>query len=405
MWGRRAAGVFSFAFSADGKLLATSASDGHVRIWDVAARKEGRRLRGLRGPKAVWGSLAFSPDGRRLAIGIGPVQGEFVPLAPRVFDVGSGKQLLSLDNAPVPSAVSFSPDGRIVATVGDRSSRGGAKEIQLWDATSGQEIGRLSGSADREWGPTFSPDVRFVATRTSEGDGRSRAVRLREVATGQEVACFNGHKSYVGALAFTPDGRTLATGGGDATILLWDLTGHAPDGRPRPERLSRAGLEQCWRNLGDDNAAAAYRAVWGLADDPARSVPFLRERLRPVPAAEPAVLARHLADLDANEFEVRQRAETDLTRLGDAAEPALRKVAAGASAPHVRKRAEGILDALVTSSERLRSRRAVAALEYAGTPEARRVLEGLAGGMPAARLTMEARAALGRLDAIPSNRP
>ncbi len=62
----------------------------------------------------------------------------------------------------------------------------------------------------------------------------------------------------------------------------------------------------------------------------------------------------------------------------------------------VRRRIERLLGTL-EGSERLRGRRALAALERIGTPEARRLLEVLAGGVPGAHLTREARAAVNRL--------
>jgi hypothetical protein len=215
------------------------------------------------------------------------------------------------------------------------------------------------------------------------------------VATGQEVACFNGHKSYVGALAFTPDGRTLATGSGDSTILLWDLTGHAQDGRPRHEGLSPDRLERCWADLRGD-ARAAYRAVWALACNPREAAPFLDRQLGLAPA-DPSRLARLVAALDADSFADREPATAELERLGDAAAPALRKLRDDAASAEARRRADALLDKLASGPEWLRARRAVAALEYAGTREARRVLEGLATGSGGSRLAAEARAALDRL--------
>ncbi len=53
--------------------------------------------------------------------------------------------------------------------------------------------------------------------------------------------------------------------------------------------------------------------------------------------------------------------------------------------------------------EQRRAVRAVQALEHAGTPDARRLLATLAGGIPEARLTREAKAALARLARRPAN--
>ncbi len=161
--------------------------------------------------------------------------------------------------------------------------------------------------------------------------------------------------------------------------------------------LTPLRLEACWKELGGGDAGAAYRAVRELAADPDRSVPFLRSHLRPAASADAARVAKLFADLDADAFEVRTRAQDVLEELGDAAEPALRKLRDGSPSAEARKRAERLLEKIADSSEWPRTRRAIAALEYAATPEARRTLEALAGGTPGMRTTDEARAALGHL--------
>jgi hypothetical protein len=86
-----------------------------------------------------------------------------------------------------------------------------------------------------------------------------------------------------------------------------------------------------------------------------------------------------------------------LERLGEAASPALRQVLTKAMLVDQRERVEAVLkraDAL--NAERLRAIRAVEALEHAGTPEAKRLLEKLAAGFAEARLTREANASVER---------
>jgi hypothetical protein len=208
-----------------------------------------------------------------------------------------------------------------------------------------------------------------------------------------------GHDDQVVSLSFAPDGQRLASTSFDGTALVWDLAGP-------PARLSAEGLNAAWYALAGDDAAAAYRAVLKLAGDPGRAVPLLRERLRPAPTPDPKRIVRLIADLDSDTFAVRDGAARELGDLGDLTEPALREALAGGPTPEVRRRVERLLeDAASLAPGRLRQVRVVEVLEYAGTPEARRLLEELAGGAPEARLTREAQAALGRLDRRPPADP
>src|SRR5262249_26390236 len=144
----------------------------------------------------------------------------------------------------------------------------------------------------------------------------------------------------------------------------------------------------------------AYAAVWQLADVPGASAPLLRQRLRPVTDTQVREIGRHIADLDSDTFAVRQKAFEQLESLGPAAGPALRKALEKEVSAELRRRVEELLERLTyrpASGESLRTLRALAVLEQAGTPEARQLLEALARGAPEASLTQEANAALGRL--------
>ena len=113
-------------------------------------------------------------------------------------------------------------------------------------------------------------------------------------------------------------------------------------------------------------------------------------------------LARLIADLDSDAFATRQNAMTELEKLSERALPAYRKALEGKPSLESRRRLDDLQDKAQrawwgVSGERLRSLRAVEALELAGTPEARQVLETLAAGAEGARLTEEAKAARERL--------
>jgi hypothetical protein len=126
--------------------------------------------------------------------------------------------------------------------------------------------------------------------------------------------------------------------------------------------------------------------------------------LRPAAAPGSKQLAL-IADLDAANFKVRQKAYQELKKLGSHAESALRKGLQGRPSLEMRKRLEQLLESATYSREVLRGLRAVEVLERVGTSEAREVLKTLAAGTPGCRLTQEAQATLDRLKQIPSPAP
>jgi hypothetical protein len=125
-------------------------------------------------------------------------------------------------------------------------------------------------------------------------------------------------------------------------------------------------------------------------------------RLHPVPVADEKRLAQLLADLDSDQFKVRDRATLELETLGEGALPALRKALQGEAALERRRRLERLIgkqdrERWSPGPERLRTMRALEVLERAGTPEARRILRVLAAGVSNSSLTQDARGALTRL--------
>ena len=121
----------------------------------------------------------------------------------------------------------------------------------------------------------------------------------------------------------------------------------------------------------DKDAARAYRAVFTLAAD-GKAAAFLQERLIPATDKDSEPTRKLIADLDSNQFEVREKASRDLERLEDRVVPALRAVLKGKPDLEVQRRIERILkriDRPVPPKELLTSLRALEVLEYSGTAE------------------------------------
>jgi RNA polymerase sigma factor (sigma-70 family) len=392
-FGRPPAYAFRIAFAPGGELIAATHLDNVIRLWDVVRGEPVRQL----GPPAEPGNaLAFSPDARILAT-------TSLKSAIHLWEVATGKELRGIRwPGNIVSHLAFSPDGKLLASahMGDfeKEVREGGKAddvlIRIWRVASGEELRQFHGSWFRTNALVFSPDGKTLASGNYDG-----TVYLWEVASGKERGRFQGHRGYIFSVAFSPDGRLVASGSGDHTALVWDVTGLASARRPKALPGGSAELEALWVDLAAADAAQAYRAIWSLVT--ARdAVPFLAERVQPQLSPDPRLIARLIAGLNGDRFAEREQAVHELERLGELAEPGLRKALADRPSLETRRRIEPLLEKLkgpVTAPERLRPLRDVEVLEHINTPEARQVLAGLARGAPEAWLTQEAKAALERL--------
>lgn len=216
----------SVAFSNDGKMLAVGNASGRVKIWDLIT---GRQAGSLSGNGYIH-CIAFSPDGKLLAVGDDD-------LTVKLWDVATFNSLGSFPAysayADYAGAIAFSRDGKMLA------SRTGTGALKLWDVSTGRtlhlygeqsERAAISVNNDRQRtdlvSVAFSPDGKMLAS----GSGNENA-KLWDVSTGQQVRLL---EVYADTIAFSPDGRLLATGGVEDNIRLWDAaTGqqlHSLDG-------------------------------------------------------------------------------------------------------------------------------------------------------------------------------
>lgn len=165
--------------------------------------------------------LAYSPDGRRVALVVSPPEGGVLV---RLWDLRTGRVLGEADTPGSGRTrfATFSPNGNSFAAVDDPRRLGGlAFSMRVWDVAAD---GKLTNARDLEpdaryRGATihhasFSPDGKLVAAGTADEE----VVYVWEVESGRLLRRFQG-----GVTAhFGPDGRTLIAVTHDGEVRRFD---------------------------------------------------------------------------------------------------------------------------------------------------------------------------------------
>jgi WD40 repeat protein len=339
-------GVVDLSFSPDGKMLASAGHDARARMWDARDGKRLYQIRGSDGRRIV----AFSADGKTLLIG--NYGGELA-----LWNAKTGENLRELsspddklqaanriDQQRIPRNprrnvrrcvlhTRFLESGKVVSIEANES--GAPATVRIWNAESGQEERSflLNGSNNLH-AYAVSFDGATVATATP---GQTNDIHLWDCEKGELLITLSGHTEYVGALAFSPDGKTLASGGHDTKILLWDI--------------QQIRLLDAWRSLagGKDEAAQSMKT---MVAHPEGTVSFLKDRLRKAATMESAY-ARTILHLGDNDFDVREKASSQLEAAGADAELALRLALEVRPSAEAQRRIEVALEKITGEREQV----------------------------------------------------
>lgn len=208
-------GSCSLAFSPDGRRLAWIASrpsnyaDPHEPVAVVSDTQTGATImsRPMLKENAWPARLAWSPDGATIAI----CQGFAGVLHLVHADTLEPIREWPLGHYGTTCAVAFSPDsGRIVTAAGNGVAR-------VWDAATGTLVHELIGRGNRLLCAAFSPDGQRIAT-----GGSDNYITLWDARTFDPVARLIGHQDYVYSMCWRADSQLLISGSGDHTVRIWE---------------------------------------------------------------------------------------------------------------------------------------------------------------------------------------
>jgi len=211
------------AYSPDGRRLAVTGEGGQLGLFDA---RTGRRTGELRGLRRTSQAIAFSPDGRLLAAAEASTKEEVglterTQARVRIWDLRTRE--LTAARIPVSSpSIAFSPDGRRLAVATLNAGRTDIRHVR-----DGRLVARLP-NADLVRSVAWAPNGELVATGEYDGKGQLWSTRTwKRVGPPLE-----GHERRLLELEFSPDGDVLSSAGADGTVRLWDVATRRPLGSP-----------------------------------------------------------------------------------------------------------------------------------------------------------------------------
>lgn len=230
----------TIAFSPDGRWLAVGCGNGSAVLWDTAA---GKRVREFQHAAAVLG-VTFSPDAQWLATGCANHDAT-------IWEIKTGEQLKKFQHADAVTSVDFSLDGTLLAT----ASKDGTAAV--WNVANGTLVWRVHHNS-------CVTAVAFDRTGSRIVTASNDHIAVSwDVNTGKRISHFR-HKKEVTGVAVSPGGQLVASASSDKTVAIWRAeTGQAVRLFQHDQKVNDVVFspDGCWLATAADGGAAV---VWDV---------------------------------------------------------------------------------------------------------------------------------------------
>lgn len=214
--------IHALAFSPDDLLLAAGGEGGMIHVYDLSA---GNKLTSWKAHQDVVTSLAFAPGGKTLASASfdGLVRLWTRPETQKTGGPAWSREKSLGTGASRAHSVAFSPDGKRLAAGFSGTAQSFAvpeterAQVLLWKLEDTRSPLRLSGTGKDFTAVCFSPTDPLLAAASSDGTLRTWNLEGRPLAT------LRAHDSWITSLVFAPSGATILSTSWDPEARLWDL--------------------------------------------------------------------------------------------------------------------------------------------------------------------------------------